>query len=74
LAELKYGKGATIYNAEQSWFNAQSAYVTTQSQRFQWYANLYKAMGGGWLGERNELGGSEAAGAAKVAAAPIGAR
>ena len=53
LAELRYREGATIYlevaNAEQSLFNAQLAYVATQSQLFQSYANLYKAMGGGWV-------------------------
>ena len=77
LAELRYSEGATIYlevaNAEQSLFNAQLVYVTTQAQLFQSYANLYKAMGGGWLGERNELGGSGAAGVATVAEAPVGA-
>src|SRR5437667_1011166 len=53
LAELRYREGVTIYlevaNAEQSLFNAQLAYVATQSQLFQSYANLYKAMGGGWV-------------------------
>jgi multidrug efflux system outer membrane protein len=53
LADLRYREGATIYlevaNAEQSLFLAQLAYVTTQSQLFQSYANLYKAMGGGWV-------------------------
>jgi len=52
LAALRYREGATIYlevaNAEQSLFNAQLAYVATQSQLFQSYSNLYKAMGGGW--------------------------
>jgi multidrug efflux system outer membrane protein len=59
LAELRYSEGATIYlevaNAEQSLFNAQLAYVTTQAQLFQSYANLYKAMGGGWVGEAEAL-------------------
>jgi multidrug efflux system outer membrane protein len=53
LAQLRYQQGATIYlevaNAEQSLFNAELAYVTAQSQLFQSYANLYKAMGGGWI-------------------------
>jgi multidrug efflux system outer membrane protein len=53
LAVLRYTEGATIYlevaTAEQSLFNAQLAYVTTQSQLFQSYANLYKSMGGGWV-------------------------
>jgi multidrug efflux system outer membrane protein len=52
LAALRYREGATIYlevsNAEQSLFNAQLAYVSIQAQLFQSYANLYKAVGGGW--------------------------
>jgi multidrug efflux system outer membrane protein len=59
LAELRYQEGATLYlevaNAEQSLFNAQLAYVGTQSQLFQAYANLYKAMGGGWVSEAEAL-------------------
>jgi multidrug efflux system outer membrane protein len=52
LAALRYREGATIYlevaNAEQALLNAQLTYVGTQSQLFQSYANLYKAVGGGW--------------------------
>jgi outer membrane protein, multidrug efflux system len=52
LAALRYREGATIYlevaNAEQSLLSAQLAYVAIQSQLFQSYANLYKAVGGGW--------------------------
>ena len=59
LADLRYREGATIYlevaNAEQSLFNAELAYVTTQAQLFQSYANLYKAMGGGWVEEAERL-------------------
>jgi multidrug efflux system outer membrane protein len=59
LAALRYREGATIYlevaNAEQSLFNAQLAYVATQSQLFQSYANLYKAMGGGWIADAEKL-------------------
>jgi len=62
LADLRYREGATIYlevaNAEQSLFNAQLSYVSTQSQLFQSYANLYKAMGGGWTGEPQVVGSS----------------
>jgi multidrug efflux system outer membrane protein len=61
LAALRYTEGATIYlevaTAEQSLFNAQLAYVTTQSQLFQSYANLYKAMGGGWVQDAEALVG-----------------
>ena len=53
LAALRYREGATIYlevaNAEQSLFNAELAYVATQSRLFQSYSNLYKALGGGWI-------------------------
>jgi len=69
LADLRYREGATIYlevaNAEQSLFNAQLAYVATQSQLFQSYANLYKAMGGGWVEEAEELVGKSLAGNAE---------
>jgi multidrug efflux system outer membrane protein len=74
LAQLRYSEGATIYlevaNAEQSLFNAELAYVATQSQLFQSYANLYKAMGGGWAGASNEVTGSTPAASGRVAAAP----
>jgi multidrug efflux system outer membrane protein len=64
LADLRYREGATIYlevaTAEQSLFNAQLAYVTTQSQLFQAYANLYKAMGGGWVEQAEQLTDAEA--------------
>ena len=66
LAELRYKEGATIYlevaTAEQSLFIAQLAYVATQSQLFQSYANLYKAMGGGWVEEAEKLVGDDLAG------------
>ena len=66
LAVLRYNEGATIYlevaSAEQSLFFAQLAYVTTQFQLFQSYANLYKAMGGGWVDEAEKMVGNGAAG------------
>jgi multidrug efflux system outer membrane protein len=66
LAALRYSEGATIYlevaSAEQSLFIAQLAYVNTQSQLFQSYANLYKAMGGGWVEDAERLVGNSAAG------------
>jgi multidrug efflux system outer membrane protein len=59
LAALRYREGATIYlevaNAEQSLFNAELAYAATQSQLFQSYANLYRAMGGGWVADAEKL-------------------
>jgi multidrug efflux system outer membrane protein len=73
LAQLRYSEGATIYlevaNAEQSLFNAQLAYVTTQSQLFQSYANLYKAMGGGWVPPQDPTASGPAVDA-KLAEAP----
>jgi multidrug efflux system outer membrane protein len=55
----RYKEGATIYlevaNAEQSLLNAQLTLVTAQSQYFQSYANLYKAMGGGWVGDAETM-------------------
>ena len=66
LADLRYREGATIYlevaNAEQSLFNAQLAYVATQALLFQSYANLYKATGGGWVDQAEELVGKSLAG------------
>ena len=66
LADLRYREGATIYlevaSAEQSLFIAQLAYVVTQAQLFQSYANLYKAMGGGWIDQAEELVGKSLAG------------
>jgi multidrug efflux system outer membrane protein len=63
LAALRYSEGATIYlevaNAEQSLFVAQLAYVTTQFQLFQSYANLYRAMGGGWVEDAESLVGAD---------------
>jgi len=63
LADLRYREGATIYlevaNAEQSLFLAELAYVATQAQLFQSYANLYKAMGGGWVEEAERLSSRE---------------
>ena len=59
LAALRYQEGATIYlevaNAEQALLNAQLALVGTQSQLFQSYANLYRAMGGGWVGQAERI-------------------
>jgi multidrug efflux system outer membrane protein len=71
LADLRYREGATIYlevaNAEQSLFNAELAYVSTQAQLFQSYANLYKAMGGGWVEGTEELATNGMGGGADLA-------
>jgi multidrug efflux system outer membrane protein len=59
LAVLRYQEGATIYlevaNAEQSLLSARLQLVSTQSQLFQSYANLYRAMGGGWVDAADRL-------------------
>jgi len=59
LAALRYQEGATIYlevaTAEQSLFSAQLQLVSTQSQVFQAYVNLYRAMAGGWLDTADSL-------------------
>jgi multidrug efflux system outer membrane protein len=59
LAALRYQEGATIYlevaNAEQSLLSARLQLVSTQSQLFQSYANLYRAMGGGWVDAADRL-------------------
>ena len=64
LAALRYREGATIYlevaNAEQSLFGAQLAYVAIQAQLFQTYANLYKAMGGGWDAQIDPMAATQA--------------
>ena len=59
LAALRYREGATIYlevaSAEQSLLNAQLSLVSTQSRLFQAYANLYRAMGGDWVADAEQL-------------------
>ncbi len=60
LAVLRYQEGATIYlevaSAEQSLFSAQLQLVSIQSQLFQSYVNVYRAMGGGWIDTADRLG------------------
>jgi outer membrane protein, multidrug efflux system len=60
LAEIRYKEGVTIYlelaNAQDQLFNAELALTGTQSQLFQSYVNLYRAMGGGWISTAAEIG------------------
>jgi len=60
LAEIRYREGVTIYlelaNAQDLLFTAELALTSTQSQLFQSYANLYRAMGGGWIWTAQSLG------------------
>ena len=70
LAALRYKEGATIYlevsSAEQALFSPRFP-RGTQSQPFQSYANLYRAMGGGWVADAEKLASNPPpAGASKV--------
>jgi multidrug efflux system outer membrane protein len=59
IARLRYDNGYTSYievlDAERSLFNAELTYTQTQGFLFQAMINLYKAMGGGWIGEAEQL-------------------
>jgi multidrug efflux system outer membrane protein len=64
-ARLRYDNGYTSYievlDAEQSLFSAELGYVQTQGGLYQALINLYRAMGGGWVGaaERREQPGEQ---------------
>jgi multidrug efflux system outer membrane protein len=51
----KRSRRAEALDAQRSLFNAQLSLVSTQSQLFQSYANLYRAMGGGWVADAEKL-------------------
>ncbi len=59
IARLRYDNGYTSYievlDAERSLFNAELTYTQTQGFLFQALINLYKAMGGGWVTEAEQL-------------------
>jgi outer membrane protein, multidrug efflux system len=59
IARLRYDNGYTSYievlDAERSLFNAQLTYAQTQGVLFQAMINLYKAMGGGWITEAEQM-------------------
>lgn len=59
-ARLRYDNGYTsfleVLDAERSLFNAQLSYTQTQQTLLQASINLYKAMGGGWMAERDKPG------------------
>ena len=59
IARLRYDNGYTSYievlDAERSLFNAELTYAQTQGVLFQAMINLYKAMGGGWITEAEQL-------------------
>jgi outer membrane protein, multidrug efflux system len=59
LARLRYDNGYTsfleVLDAERSLFNAELDYTRNQGDLFQALVNLYKAMGGGWVVQANQL-------------------
>jgi multidrug efflux system outer membrane protein len=59
LARLRYDEGYTSYievlDAERSLFEAEVAQAQTQSQVYVAVVNLYKAMGGGWVREAEQM-------------------
>lgn len=69
IARLRYDNGYTSYievlDAERSLFNAQLQYTQTQDARLQAVVSLYKAMGGAWVGEAQQLSSAAAAPAAQ---------
>ena len=68
LATLRYKNGYTDYltvvDAERNLFTAQLEYVQSQGSLFAALVNLYKALGGGWVNEAEQMTAS--APAAKV--------
>jgi outer membrane protein, multidrug efflux system len=59
LATLRHRNGysdyLTVVDAERNLFNAQLQYVQDQGSLFVALVNLYKAMGGGWVNEAEQL-------------------
>lgn len=59
LARLRYDNGYTSYievlDAERSLFNAQVSHTQTQASMYTSMVNLYKAMGGGWVTEADNM-------------------
>ena len=59
LARLRYENGYTSYievlDAERSLFSAELGYAQTQGTLFGALVNLYKAMGGGWVMDADQL-------------------
>lgn len=59
LARVRYDNGYTSYievlDAERSLFNAEVSYTQTQASMYTSMVNLYKAMGGGWVVEADNM-------------------
>jgi outer membrane protein, multidrug efflux system len=68
-ARLQYDGGTASYflvlDADRSFFNAQLSYVDTQSSILTSLINVYKAMGGGWVNQTDQLMFGDKADAAK---------
>jgi multidrug efflux system outer membrane protein len=68
LARVRYENGYTslidVLDAERNLFNAEVAYTQTQSAVYGSLVNLYKAMGGGWVMQAEQMVPPEAAQAA----------
>jgi multidrug efflux system outer membrane protein len=60
LARLRFDNGYASYievlDAERSLFDVELGYIQTQGTLFQAIINLYKAMGGGWVTEAENIG------------------
>jgi len=59
IARMRYDNGytdfLTVLDAERSLFNAELAYTQTKGALYLALINLYKAMGGGWVGKAEQL-------------------
>jgi outer membrane protein, multidrug efflux system len=59
LARIRYANGYTsfleVLDAERNLFNVELSYTQTQGLLFRALVNLYKAMGGGWVVEAEQL-------------------
>ncbi len=73
LAKLQYDGGyapyLTVLVAQQQLFPAELTLAQLRASVFTSYANLYKAMGGGWVAEADRMTGGQTA----VVPAPVGA-
>ncbi|KAB2923846.1 MAG: efflux transporter outer membrane subunit [Candidatus Contendobacter sp.] len=60
LAKLRYNNGysdyLTVVDAERNLYSAQLQYVQDQGSLFAALVNLYKAMGGGWIEQAEQMG------------------
>ena len=70
LAWKRYNEGYVSYlevlDAERSLFNAELSYAQTQGILFRAWVNLYKAMGGGWVTEAENIAAEAVAGVATL--------